>query len=47
VVALEAATGNTWHFQTAHHDIYDGDLNAPPMFAEVNRNGQRSRRSCR
>jgi glucose dehydrogenase len=42
VVALEAATGKyRWHFQTAHHDIYDGDLNAPPMFAEVNRNGQR------
>ena len=32
---------NTWHFQTAHHDIYDGDLNAPPMFADVMKNGQR------
>ena len=42
VVALEAATGKyKWHFQTAHHDIYDGDLNAPPMLAEVNRGGQR------
>ena len=42
VVALDAATGKyKWHFQTAHHDIYDADLNAPPMFAEVNRNGQR------
>jgi quinoprotein glucose dehydrogenase len=42
VVALDAATGKyRWHFQTAHHDIYDGDLNAPPMFAEVNKNGQR------
>ena len=42
VVALDAATGKyKWHFQTAHHDIYDGDLNAPPMFAEVSRNGQR------
>ena len=42
VVALDAATGKyRWHFQTAHHDIYDGDLNAAPMFAEVNRNGQR------
>ncbi len=42
VVALDAATGKyRWHFQTAHHDLYDGDLNAPPMFAEVNRNGQR------
>jgi glucose dehydrogenase len=42
VVALEAATGKyKWHFQTAHHDIYDGDLNAPPMFAEVERGGRR------
>lgn len=40
VVALEAETGKyRWHFQTAHHDIYDGDLNAPPMFVEVTRNG--------
>jgi quinoprotein glucose dehydrogenase len=42
VVALEAATGKyRWHFQVTRHDIYDWDLNAPPMFAEVNRNGQR------
>ena len=42
VVALDAPTGQyKWHFQTAHHDIYDGDLNAPPMFVDVNRNGQR------
>ena len=42
VVAIDAATGEyKWHFQTAHHDIYDGDLNAPPMFVDVNRNGQR------
>ena len=42
VVALDAATGRyKWHFQTAHHDIYDGDLNAPPMFVDVTRNGER------
>jgi len=42
VVALDAATGKyRWHFQVTRHDIYDWDLNAPPMFAEVNRNGQR------
>jgi len=42
VVALEAATGKyTWHFQVTRHDIYDWDLNAPPMFAEVNQNGRR------
>jgi len=41
-VALEAATGKyRWHFQTVHHDIYDGDLNAPPMLVDVVRNGQR------
>jgi quinoprotein glucose dehydrogenase len=41
VVALDAATGtHKWHFQTAHHDIYDWDLNAPPMFGTVNKDGQ-------
>jgi quinoprotein glucose dehydrogenase len=42
VVALEAATGKyRWHFQITRHDIYDWDLNAPPMFGEVRRDGQR------
>ena len=42
VVALEAATGKyRWHFQITRHDIYDWDLNAPPMFGEVQRNGER------
>jgi quinoprotein glucose dehydrogenase len=42
VVALEAATGAyKWHFQVTHHDIYDWDLNAPPMFADVVQNGNR------
>ena len=42
VVALDALTGKRkWHFQIARHDIYDWDLNAAPMFAEVNRNGQK------
>jgi len=42
VVALEAATGTyRWHFQVTHHDLYDWDLNAPPMFAEVERGGER------
>jgi quinoprotein glucose dehydrogenase len=42
IVALEAATGKyKWHFQTVHHDLYDGDLNAQPMFVTVNKNGQR------
>ena len=42
VVALDAATGRyRWHFQVTRHDIYDWDLNAPPMFAEVTQNGRR------
>jgi glucose dehydrogenase len=42
VVALEAATGKyRWHFQMTRHDIYDWDLNAPPMFGDVRRDGQR------
>jgi quinoprotein glucose dehydrogenase len=42
VVAIDAATGKyRWHFQVTRHDIYDWDLNAPPMFAEVHRGGQR------
>jgi glucose dehydrogenase len=41
VVALDALTGvYKWHYQITHHDIYDGDLNAPPMLAQVNQNGR-------
>jgi glucose dehydrogenase len=42
VIALDAMTGKyKWHYQVTHHDIYDWDLNAPPMLASVNLNGQR------
>jgi glucose dehydrogenase len=36
LVALDAATGKLkWHFQTVHHDIWDYDLEAPPILIEV------------
>ena len=36
VVAIDAETGKLkWYFQTTHHDIYDWDLNAPPVLAEI------------
>src|SRR5581483_6673231 len=39
VLALDAATGKyKWHYQVTHHDIYDWDLNAPPMLAQVVQN---------
>ena len=42
VIALDAMTGAyKWHYQVTHHDVYDWDLNAPPMLASVNQNGQR------
>ncbi len=36
LVALEAATGERkWHFQTVHHGIWDYDLPAPPILADL------------
>jgi quinoprotein glucose dehydrogenase len=36
VVAIDAATGKMkWYFQTTHHDIYDWDLNSPPVLADI------------
>ena len=36
VVALDARTGKRiWHFQTVHHDIWDYDLPAAPVVADV------------
>lgn len=41
VIALDVMTGERkWHFQTARHDIYDWDLNAPPILAESTVNGR-------
>lgn len=36
LVAIDAQTGKLkWYFQTTHHDIYDWDLNSPPVLAEI------------
>jgi glucose dehydrogenase len=38
VVALECKTGKVrWHYQVAHHDLWDYDLPAAPVLAEVKR----------
>jgi quinoprotein glucose dehydrogenase len=40
VVALNAKTGRRlWHFQLVHHDIWDFDLEAPPLLLDVKQNG--------
>jgi quinoprotein glucose dehydrogenase len=36
LVALDAHTGKpVWHFQTVHHDIWDYDVSAPPLLADL------------
>ena len=41
VVAVDANTGKyLWHFQAVHHDIWDYDLDTPPVLLEVNKDGQ-------
>jgi quinoprotein glucose dehydrogenase len=41
LVALDASTGQyRWHFQVVHHDIWDYDLEAPPVLIDVKRNGK-------
>jgi quinoprotein glucose dehydrogenase len=41
LVALDAATGKRiWHFQVVRHDIWDFDLQAPPMLVDVSRDGR-------
>ncbi len=40
LVALDANTGKPiWHFQTVHHDIWDYDVSAPPLLAELRHGG--------
>src|SRR5262245_28333943 len=40
-VALDAKTGkHVWHFQTVHHGIFDYDLPAPPVLADITVNGR-------
>jgi glucose dehydrogenase len=42
LVALDAETGKVmWHFQTVHHDIWDYDLEAPPILFDVARNSSK------
>jgi quinoprotein glucose dehydrogenase len=38
VVAADATTGKyLWHFQVVHHDIWDFDLESPPLLMDVKR----------
>lgn len=40
LVALDATTGKRmWHFQLVKHDIWDYDVSAPPLLADLPRNG--------
>ncbi len=40
-MAVNAATGKyLWHFQLVHHDIWDHDLDTPPVLLTVRKNGR-------
>lgn len=42
IVCLDAKTGNrVWHFQAVHHGLWDYDLPAPPVLADVTVDGRR------
>jgi quinoprotein glucose dehydrogenase len=42
LVCLDAATGKRiWHFQIVHHDLWDYDLPAPPVLADITVKGKR------
>jgi glucose dehydrogenase len=41
IVALNAKTGErVWYFQTVHHDLFDYDLPAPPILADITVDGR-------
>jgi len=41
VVAVDGKTGKyLWHFQVVHHDIWDFDLESPPVQMDIKRNGK-------
>ncbi len=41
IVAVEAATGRrVWHYQTVHHGVWDYDLPAAPILADVTVDGR-------
>ena len=42
LVAVDAATGSyRWHFQVVRHDIWDNDLQAPPLLFDATVSGRR------
>jgi quinoprotein glucose dehydrogenase len=42
LVCLDAKTGKRiWHYQIIHHDIWDWDLNAPPILLDITVDGRR------
>ena len=44
IVAIDARTGETrWHFQTAHHDIWDYDVPSQPTLVDLTIDGERRR----
>lgn len=41
LVAVDALSGKyLWHFQVVHHDIWDNDLQAPPVLFDVRKQGR-------
>lgn len=41
IVAADAKTGKyLWHFQLVHHDVWDYDLESPPLLMDVKQNGK-------
>ena len=42
LVAVRCATGErVWHYQIVHHDLWDYDLPAAPILADINVGGRR------
>jgi quinoprotein glucose dehydrogenase len=42
LVCLDARTGKRiWHYQLIHHDIWDWDIPAPPVLADITVNGRK------
>ena len=41
-MAVDANTGKyLWHFQLVHHDVWDYDLPAQPVLADLVRDGEK------
>ncbi len=42
LVCLDARTGKRiWHYQLVHHDVWDWDIPAPPLLADITVNGKK------